>query len=184
MLVLKSEAGCYTPSPATVDVGDVVIMTNADKTAIHTYTSGTVEGYVPSPDDKFDSSYLNPGVSWILDKELEPGTYPYYCTSHVWMKATLIVQEAKAAEEEVHEEETMEETPEEETMEETPGRNHGRNHGRNSWKKPWKKPWKKLLEETMEETMEETPGRNHGRNHGRRVSGNNYRLSCRWRNSS
>jgi predicted secreted protein with PEFG-CTERM motif len=119
---LESETGCYTPGTATVDVGGVVTMTNADATAMHTYTSGTVEGYAPSPDDKFDSGVLNPGDSWILDKELEPGTYPYYCMLHVWMQATLIVQEAEAAEEEhvedeVHEEE---ETHEEElTMENT-----------------------------------------------------------------
>jgi predicted secreted protein with PEFG-CTERM motif len=104
---VETEVGCYTPNSATVDVGGVVTMTNADETAMHTYTSGTVEGYAPSPDDKFDSGVLNPGDSWILDTELEPGTYPYYCMLHVWMQATLIVQETEA--EETHEEETHEE---------------------------------------------------------------------------
>jgi predicted secreted protein with PEFG-CTERM motif len=104
---LESETGCYTPETAIVDVGGVVTMTNADETAMHTYTSGTVEGYAPSPDDKFDSGILNPGDSWILDKELEPGTYPYYCMLHVWMQATLIVQEAEAEEEVMEDEELM-----------------------------------------------------------------------------
>lgn len=96
---------CYTPSTATVDVGGVVTMTNTD-TIIHTYTSGTVDGYPPSPDKKFDSDILNPDQSfeWIPDTA---GEYPYYCTFHPWMQGTIIVQEAK---EEVHEKEHMEKT--------------------------------------------------------------------------
>ena len=35
---------------ATVDVGGVVTMTNTDPTGVHTFTSGTVDGFAPSPD--------------------------------------------------------------------------------------------------------------------------------------
>ncbi|MBT5993856.1 MAG: hypothetical protein HOG69_05730, partial [Thaumarchaeota archaeon] len=42
-------SGCYTPSVATVDVGGVVTMTNTDPTGVHTFTSGTVDGFAPNP---------------------------------------------------------------------------------------------------------------------------------------
>ena len=35
--------GCYLPSVATTDVGNVAVMTNDDNAA-HTFTSGTPEG--------------------------------------------------------------------------------------------------------------------------------------------
>ena len=47
-------SGCYTPVTATVDVGGVVTMTNTDPTGVHTFTSGTVDGFTPSPDGTFD----------------------------------------------------------------------------------------------------------------------------------
>ena len=50
---------CYTPSEVTVDVGGVVTMTNTDSTGIHTFTSGTVDGFTPSPDGTFDSQCTN-----------------------------------------------------------------------------------------------------------------------------
>ena len=34
-------------------------MTNTDDAGIHTYTSGTVDGFTPEPDGKFDSGILN-----------------------------------------------------------------------------------------------------------------------------
>ena len=110
--------GCYTPSTATVDVGGVVTMTNTDTTGVHTFTSGTVDGFTPSPSGKFDSAVLMSGESfeWVPDTA---GDYPYYCMLHTWMVGTIIVQEAEA--EEAHEEEevTMENTMvEEETHEE------------------------------------------------------------------
>ena len=52
------ETGCYTPSVATVDVGGVVTMTNTDPTGVHTFTSGTVDGFTPSPDGVFDTGVL------------------------------------------------------------------------------------------------------------------------------
>ncbi len=112
---LQTEIGCYTPNTRTVDVGDVVIMTNVDTTQPHTFTSGTVDGFAPSPDEIFDSGMLNADESFEWSPDTA-GEFPYYCTLHVWMQGVIIVQEA-AAEEEVMEEETMmEETMEEEPM--------------------------------------------------------------------
>jgi predicted secreted protein with PEFG-CTERM motif len=87
--------GCYTPVTATVDVGGVVTMTNTDPTGVHTFTSGTVDGFAPSPDLVFDTSVLMSGDSfeWIPENA---GEQPYYCMLHTWMIGTIIVQEAHA----------------------------------------------------------------------------------------
>ena len=89
--------GCYTPVTATVDVGGVVTMINTDPTGVHTFTSGTVDGFAPSPDLVFDTSVLMSGDSfeWI---PTEAGEQPYYCMLHTWMIGTIIVQEAAAEE--------------------------------------------------------------------------------------
>ena len=89
--------GCYTPVTATVDVGGVVTMTNTDPTGVHTFTSGTVDGFAPSPDGTFDSGVMMSGDSfeWI---PTEAGEQPYYCMLHTWMIGTIIVQEAAAEE--------------------------------------------------------------------------------------
>jgi len=121
---LQTEAGCYTPNPTTVTVGHTVTMTNTDGTNTHTFTSGTVDGFAPTPSDVFDSGALNVGESFDYLADTE-GEFPYYCSLHVWMQGTLIVQ--AAAEEEMQMDEkvtmedevTMEETVEEEAMEET-----------------------------------------------------------------
>jgi len=104
----ETEVGCYTPNTITVDVGHIVTMTNTDETGIHTFTSGTVDGFTPSPDGIFDSGMLmKPGDSFDYNADTV-GEFPYYCTLHVWMQGVLIVQEA-AAEEEMQMDETMEE---------------------------------------------------------------------------
>ena len=96
--------GCYTPVTATVDVGDTVIMTNTDPTGVHTFTSGTVDGFTPNPDGIFDTGVLMSGDSaeWT---PTEAGTYPYYCMLHTWMIGDIIVQEAAA--EEAHDDAEM-----------------------------------------------------------------------------
>ena len=81
---------CYTPSEVTVDVGGVVTMTNIDATGIHTYTSGTVDGFTPSPDGTFDSGILNTGQSFEWTPEAT-GEIPYYCMLHTWMTGKVIV---------------------------------------------------------------------------------------------
>ena len=87
--------GCYTPVTATVEVGGVVTMTNTDPTGVHTYTSGTVDGFTPSPDGTFDTGVLMSGdaFEWIPESA---GEQPYYCMLHTWMIGTIIVQEAHA----------------------------------------------------------------------------------------
>jgi len=91
--------GCFTPTTATVDVGGHVIMTNTDTTGVHTFTSGTVDGFQLSPSGTFDSGVLATGESleWIPDTA---GEYPYYCMLHSWMTGTIIVQEEGHAHEE------------------------------------------------------------------------------------
>ena len=91
------DSGCYTPVTATVDVGGVLTMTNTDPTGVHTFTSGTVDGFAPSPDGTFDSSVLMSGdaFEWIPENA---GEQPYYCMLHTWMIGTIIVQEAAAEE--------------------------------------------------------------------------------------
>jgi len=104
----ETEVGCYTPNITTVDVGHVVTMTNTDSTGIHTFTSGTVDGFAPSPDGIFDSGMLmKPGDSFDYNADTV-GEFPYFCTLHVWMQGVLIVQEAAAEEEMEMEEEVME----------------------------------------------------------------------------
>ena len=91
------ETGCYTPGVATVDVGGVVTMTNTDPTGVHTFTSGTVNGFTPSPDGVFDSGVLmsSDAFEW---SPTEAGTVPYYCMLHTWMVGEIIVQEVAAEE--------------------------------------------------------------------------------------
>ena len=104
---LDTEVGCFTPNTTTVKVGHIVTMTNTDETGIHTFTSGTVDGFAASPDGIFDSGMLmKPGDSFEYTADTV-GEFPYYCTLHVWMQGVLIVQEA-AAEEEMQMEEPME----------------------------------------------------------------------------
>ena len=91
------ETGCYTPSVATVDVGGVVTMTNTDPTGVHTFTSGTVNGFTPSPDGTFDTGVLMSGDSFEWSPT-EAGTVPYYCMLHTWMIGEIIVQEVAAEE--------------------------------------------------------------------------------------
>ena len=110
-LNLECAADCYTPNTLTVDVGHTITMTNADESGIHTFTSGTVYGFTPIPAGEFDSGILMQGESFEFISNM-PDVYPYYCTLHVWMQGTIIVQEA-AAEEEIYELELIPEpTPE------------------------------------------------------------------------
>ncbi len=103
---LETEVGCYTPNTTTVDVGGKIIMTNVDTTGIHTYTSGTVDGFAASPDGIFDSGILNAGDSFEYTPDTA-GEFPYYCMLHVWMQGVIIVEEAAAEEETMMEDELM-----------------------------------------------------------------------------
>lgn len=85
--------GCYTPVTATVDLGGDVTMTNTDPTGVHTFTSGTVDGFTPQPDGVFDSGVLMSGDAFDWSPT-EAGTYPYYCMLHTWMIGEIVVQAA------------------------------------------------------------------------------------------
>ena len=86
------DEGCYVPLTATVEVGGVVTMTNTDPTAVHTFTSGTVDGHAPSPDGVFDTGVLMYGDAFEWTPT-ETGEQPYYCMLHTWMIGTIIVEE-------------------------------------------------------------------------------------------
>ena len=84
------EAGCYTPTNLSANVGDTIIMTNTDPTGVHTFTSGTVDRFTPSPDGTFDTGVL----MYVEDFAWTPtvsGEYPYYCILHTWMTGTITV---------------------------------------------------------------------------------------------
>jgi len=87
---LETEIGCYTPNILTVGVGHTITMTNTDMSA-HTFTSGTVNVFIPSPDGIFNSGILmsNDLFEWIPDTV---GEYPYYDMLHVWMQGIIIVE--------------------------------------------------------------------------------------------
>ena len=84
------EAGCYIPSNLTANVGDTIVMTNTDPTGVHTYTSGTVNGFTPSPDGTFDSGVLMSGDAFEWTPT-QTGDIPYYCMLHTWMTGTISV---------------------------------------------------------------------------------------------
>ena len=73
----------YSPSTITVVVGvnNTVTWVNTDD-APHTVTAS---------DGSFNSGNLNGGQSWS-HTFTTPGTYPYYCSYHPWMKGTVIVK--------------------------------------------------------------------------------------------
>ena len=82
--------GCYTPYTATVDLGGDVTMTNTDPTGVHTFTSGTVNGFTLSPDGTFDTGILMSGDSFEWTPTVS-GEYPYYCMLHAWQVGTIVV---------------------------------------------------------------------------------------------
>jgi plastocyanin len=80
----------YSPAQITVPVGATVTWTNEDLLA-HTVTSGESDGANGDPDGVFDSGDLPPGQTYSHTFDT-PGTFPYYCTPHPWMKGTVIVE--------------------------------------------------------------------------------------------
>ena len=82
--------GCYTPVNVSVNVGDTIVMSNSDPTGVHTFTSGTVNGFTPQPDGTFDTGVLMSGDAFEWTPT-ESGEYPYYCMLHTWMVGTITV---------------------------------------------------------------------------------------------
>jgi len=86
--------GCYMPSVATVDVGGKVIFSNTDA-SLHTFTAGTVDGFTQNPTGEFNIITMEQGEIGEWTPE-EVGEVPYFCSFHVWMVGTIIVQEVEA----------------------------------------------------------------------------------------
>jgi len=84
------ETGCYTPNIAHVQKGSTITMKNTDPYGVHTFTSGTIDDSVPSPDGMFDSGILMIEDSYER-KFSTVGMYDYYCTLHTWMTGQIIV---------------------------------------------------------------------------------------------
>lgn len=72
----------FEPAELTVAPGDTVVWVNEDVVA-HTATSSSA--------GRFDSQAIAPGGQWRY-KAKTPGRYPYACTFHPTMQATLIVK--------------------------------------------------------------------------------------------
>ena len=72
----------------TVQVGDTIVWTQQDQTT-HTTTSGTPGNL----DGIWDSEFLNNGQTFSFTFT-EAGAFPYYCTIHPSMTATVTVTEA------------------------------------------------------------------------------------------
>lgn len=79
-------ATAFSPATESVAVGEIVKWDNSD-TFSHTVTSGTS----PSTDGKFDTGGIAAGASKCV-KFLMAGSYPYFCTIHPNMQATVSVQ--------------------------------------------------------------------------------------------
>ena len=85
-------ANAYDPLDLTIQVGTTVRWTNNDAIA-HTVTSGSSDGAVGDADGIFDSSFLNEGETFVYTFE-EVGEFPYFCSPHPWMIATVTVTES------------------------------------------------------------------------------------------
>ncbi len=77
---------CYLPYTISVATGATVMWSN-DDSAVHTVSSGTVDGGLT---DVFDSGLFIGGESFefTFDKS---GTYDYFCMVHPWMIGTVNV---------------------------------------------------------------------------------------------
>ncbi len=71
----------YVPEAITVAAGDTVTWTNSDE-APHTATAD---------DEAFDTGDLDLGDEGEITFD-EPGSYPYYCRFHAFMRGTVEVE--------------------------------------------------------------------------------------------
>jgi plastocyanin len=78
---VSMEGAAFRPADLTVNAGDTVVWTNKDFYP-HTATSKT---------GGFDSDDIKPGKSWTFVAKTK-GDYPYICSIHPSMKATLHVK--------------------------------------------------------------------------------------------
>lgn len=82
--VVEIRRYAYGPMRVEVAAGSVVEWVNRDD-VVHTATA---------EDGAWDSGGMPPGASWRARFD-EPGIYPYYCGPHPFMKAVVIVGEAR-----------------------------------------------------------------------------------------
>jgi len=75
------EAVKFTPETIEVNVGDTVLWINKDPFPHN----------VTAVDRQFHSKDIGAGASWKL-KTTQKGVFPYGCTLHPMMKATLVVK--------------------------------------------------------------------------------------------
>ena len=78
---LKIDDFKFAPATLTVKAGDGIAVTNEDSTA-HTVTADDGKS--------FDTGTLDPGATQTITLA-EPGTYPYHCSIHSFMKGKLVV---------------------------------------------------------------------------------------------
>lgn len=75
----------FTPAEIRVPVGTTIHWVNEEEGVVHTVTAD---------DESFDSGSLQPGEGWSRRFDA-PGRYPYHCTPHPFMKATVVVEPAE-----------------------------------------------------------------------------------------
>jgi amicyanin len=75
----------FQPAELTVQAGDRVTWTNADDIT-HTVTSGAPD----SLDRRFDGALETGGAAWS-HAFATPGTYPYHCARHPFMRGVVRV---------------------------------------------------------------------------------------------
>lgn len=80
----------FAPATLSVSSGATVRWENAD-VANHQVTSGAVDGNQPRPDGRVTSPLFFRGEAFVATFP-GPGTYPYYCGVHPWMRGTIIVR--------------------------------------------------------------------------------------------
>ncbi len=89
------EPECYVESTSIVEIGSKVIFSNP--VGFHSFTSGTMDGFVQNPTEVFDTGILNAGESgeWT---PANTGEVPFYCSLHPYMYGVIIVQDVHAEE--------------------------------------------------------------------------------------
>ena len=79
---IKMASYAYFPDSITVSPGTIISITN-DDFVFHTITSD---------DGEFDSGKVQPGIPGSVTAPNTPGSYPYHCISHQYMKGTIVVE--------------------------------------------------------------------------------------------
>jgi plastocyanin len=74
----------FQPSRIEIAVGTTVVWTNGDQ----------VQHTVTAVDRSFDSGNMAPGATWRYTFT-KPGTYPFFCVVHPFMKGVVVVKEGK-----------------------------------------------------------------------------------------